>query len=403
MARTGAFPGGARATLRTLIAASMVSKIADWQLGIVVPLAILSQTRSVVLVLFAFALRALPYVASPVLGAVIDRFDKRRALIGAQIEQGLCLLLIVVFQHRPVVVGALLLLAGFGAVIATITGQFVFIPTLFDEAEREHAVSKLASAIEFSKVIGLLLGGAAFSALGPATACVLIAALYFVAGLVCTHLPAVPSERRGISLASNLTVGFHWVRRPEILSLVATMSLANLAVGALETVLLTVFGTAGINTLLVSGLLSAGLLAGAVGSRVGPHLVPSVTSERRILVFQAACFAALFVIALPGLVTKSAGFVAISFALGASNVASITYRQNTIPVELAGRVNAVIRMFITGAIPLSGFLYAGASKLGTELLWGPALLCAALSLAVWARYAVAGSYGEQPESAHATP
>jgi uncharacterized membrane protein len=77
----------------------------------------------------------------------------------------------------------------------------------------------------------------------------------------------------------------------------------------------------------------------------------------------------------------------MSAALGFSNVASITYRQQAVPTELAGRVNAVIRMFITGAVPLSGFIYAGSSHLDGFRLWVPALAIAGASVAVWSVYA----------------
>ena len=385
--------------LRRLIAASMLAKIADWQMAIVVPLAILSETDSIGLVLFTVALAGLPYAASPVLGALIDRLNKRTAIVAAQLQRSACLLLIALTLDDPVIVGALLLIGGFGSVIATITGQFVVIPTLFEEGARENAVAKLASAIELSKVVGLVLGGVIFAALGPMTACLFVAGFYLVSGLATMGLPSIPSQGERTSLLNDLTIGFRWVAKREILWLVVTMAVSNLAVGEMETVLVTLFGAAGVETILVSSLLGVGLFAGAVGSRVGPRLLRSWTLERRIAGFQAMAFGALLVVAAPGLITKSVGFALLAFALGASNVASITYRQNTIPVALAGRVNAVIRMFITGAIPLSGFLYAAASSLGGTLFWVPGLLCAALSLVIWSLYTVAGARRQQLGSA----
>lgn len=394
---------GVHRYLRTLITASMLAKIADWQLGIVVPLAILSETDSIALVLFAFALRGLPFAASPVLGSVIDRLDKRQAFVGAQVQQAAVMLAIALTLDHTVVVGSLLLFGGFGSVIATITGQFVVIPSLFEERERENAVAKLASAIEFSKVVGLVLGGVVFATLGPRIACLFIAALYLLAGLASTRLPPLPSHGERTSLLHDLAIGFRWLRKKEILWLVVAMAVSNLAVGEMETVLVTLFGAAGVRTILVSGLLALGLFAGAVGSRLGPRLLPSLTVERRIVAFQAMAFGALLVIAAPGLTAKTIGFALMSFALGASNVASITYRQNTIPVAFAGRVNATIRMFITGAIPLSGFLYAGATKLGGTLFWIPGLVCAALSLLVWSLYTLASVGEQQPRSAEISP
>lgn len=386
-----------RGAMRVVIATSMVSKVADWQLGIVIPLAILAQTDSVAMTLVAFALRSAPYVASPLLGSLIDRFDKRPVFVFAQLQQAVCLALIALTLSDRLVVAILLLLSGFGGVVVTITGQFVLIPKLVDKAQREVAVARLASAIELSKVFGLLLGGVVFSALGPTVASWFIATLYAVAGLMAMLLPGIPTQGPKTRLREDLTVGFRWLVRPEILWLVVTMAIANLAVGELETVLVTVFGDSGVDAWLISVVLAAGLLLGAVGSRLGPHLLPSATVKQRILAFQAASLVALCVIALPPVAAKIGGYVVISFALGASNVASITYRQESVPVELAGRVNAVIRMFITGAIPLSGFLYAWASRLDGVWFWVPALVLACLSVTVWGVYTVRGRDSETPE------
>ncbi|MBB5802948.1 MFS family permease [Saccharothrix ecbatanensis] len=375
-----------RDPLRVVIATSVVSKVADWQLGIVIPLVILAHTGSVAMTLVAFALRSAPYVASPLLGSLIDRFDKRTVFVLAQLQQALCLALLAVMLSNPLAVAVLLLLSGFGGVVVTITGQFVLIPKLVDSERRETAVARLASAIELAKVVGLLLGGLVFSTLGATTASWCITALYAVAGLMAVRLPSIPTQGPRTRIRQDLAVGFRWLVRPAILWLVVTMALANLAVGELETVLVTVFGDGGVDALVISVVLAAGLLVGAAGSRLGPHLWPSATVEKRILAFQLASFGALCVIALPFTVAKIVGYTAISFALGASNVASITYRQNTIPVELAGRVNAVIRMFITGAIPLSGFVYAWSSRLSGSWFWVPALGLAAVSMAVWGFY-----------------
>ncbi|MDG4808719.1 MFS transporter [Micromonospora sp. WMMD1120] len=390
---------GTRA-LRVVIFASMLSKVADWQLGIVVPLAILAQTDSVAAALVAFALRSVAYIASPILGSIIDRFDKRTVFVLAQIQQALCLALLTMVLSNRLAVALLLLLSGFGGVVVSITGQFVLIPKLIDKSQRDVAVAKLASAIEFSKVIGLLLGGLVFSVKGPATASWFIAALYLAAGLAALLLPGIPQDGPRSRLREDLGIGFRWVVRPAILWLVVTMATANLAVGDLETVLVTTFGDDGIEAVVISIVLAAGLLVGAFGSRLGPHMFPSRPVEWRILAFQLMSFASLCVIAIPHPAVKVAGYTLISFALGASNVASITYRQETVPIELAGRVNAVIRMFITGAIPLSGFIYAWASRLDDAWFWAPALVLAAVSAAVWAAHTYRSG---RPEAVLAEP
>lgn len=371
-------------SLRVVIAASMLSKIADWQLGIVVPLAVLAETDSIAVALVAFALRWLPYIASPLVGSLIDRYDKRAVFMWAQFTQAICLALVALLLTERVAVGVFLFLSGFGAVAVTITGQFVLIPKLIVPERQAVAVAKLASAIELSKVGGLLLGGLLISARGPRFAAWTVTVLYVVAGLIVVLLPRIPTAGVRKKIRHDLGIGFRWVVQPDILRLVVTMTLANLAVGELETVLVTVFGERDISAVLISLLVAAGLLVGALGSRVSPHVMPSWSLESRVLLFQVMSFVSLCVIALPHVVWTAVGYACVSFALGGSNVASITYRQATIPVELAGRVNAVIRMFITGAIPLSAFLYAWATRFEGVWFWVPALVIAAVSVVTWA-------------------
>ncbi|MFI6649043.1 MFS transporter [Streptomyces sp. NPDC050529] len=370
--------------IRILLGSTVLSKVADWQLGIVIPLAVLAKTNSVSLSLISFAMRGVTYVASPVLGAFIDRFDKRRIFVLAQLQQVLCLMLLAAFISSPYAVAVLVLFSGFGGVVSSITGQFVLIPTLVSAPARALAVAKLNSAIEFSKVIGLLLGGAAFSVLGPAFACLSIAALYLGAGLVALLFPQVPGNEEKIDLRRDLAVGFRWVGKREIIWLVVTMSMTNIAIGQLEPALVTAFGKQDVNVNLISVLLAIGLLMGAVASRLAPMILSAWGPERRILLWQVFGLASLFLVATPWTALKIVGFMLECFAVAASNVASITYRQEAIPVEVAGRANATIRMFISGAVPLSGFLFAWAARFEGYRFWLPSLAIWALATAVWA-------------------
>ncbi|MFJ6392830.1 MFS transporter [Streptomyces sp. NPDC091972] len=374
-------------SLTIITTTSVLSKIAYWQLGIVVPLAVLDETDSVATSLLVFALRGVAYVAAPFLGSLIDRFDKRTMFVGAQVEQAVCMVLAAAFLSSPWVLSVLLLVSGFGGVVSTITGQFVLIPRLIAPAERSVAIAKLTSAIEFSKVAGLLLGGVAFSAMSPRAATATVAVIYGAAGVAALLLPKMRQDSTHASPKRSMSVGFSWLIRPQILWLVVTMSVANLAYGALETALVTLFASQGLDTFLVSVLVAIGLFAGGIGSRVGPHILPQRSAERRIMFFLALALISLLITAIPRTVTEVIGFIGVSFCLGGSNVASITYRQEMIPLEVAGRVNAVIRMFILGAVPLSGVVYAWADGLGRELFWIPGIGAAFVSVVVWTWFA----------------
>jgi predicted MFS family arabinose efflux permease len=374
-------------SLRIVIAASVLSKVADWQLGIVVPLAVLATTGSVALTLVSFALRLVPFAASPIIGSIIDRHDTRTVFVWAQVMQALCMVGIAMPQGSHLAVGVLLFVSGFGGVFVSVTGQFVLIPKLIHPDRQASAVARLSGAIEFSKVVGLVLGGLFVAVRGPRFAVWVIAGLYLGAGLVTLLLHRIPVTGARTTLRQDLAIGLRWVTKPDIIWLVVTMSAVNLAVGDLETVLVAIFGDGGMPAFVISLVLALGLFFGAVGSRISPHVLPSWTAERRILLFQVLALAGMGVVALPQTVVTVIGYAWISFAVGGSNVASIIYRQRAIPVDYAGRVNATIRMFITGAIPLSGFLYAWASaQLPDGWFWIPALVIATSAVLVWAAY-----------------
>ncbi|MFD6657741.1 MULTISPECIES: MFS transporter [unclassified Streptomyces] len=377
-------PDSDKRILRTLITSSALSKVADWQLGIVIPLTVLAESDSVALSLAVFALRGVSYVVSPFVGAIIDRFDKRTVLVLALLQQAACLALLPVSLSSPPAVALIVLLSGMGSVACIITGHFVTIPRLISPPARSVAVGKLNSAMEFSKVVGILLGGAGFTAFGPAIASLCIAALYVLAGIVALALPRMPSTQTEMNLRHDLAVGFRWVGRREILWLVVTMSITNVAIGQLEPALVTEFSSGGINPTVISVLMALGLLTGAVASRFASSFLPSLSWERRILASQIMAFTGLVCIAVPVLPVRIMGFMVECFAIAVTNVASIVYRQETIPPDLAGRVNATIRMFITGSVPLSGFLYAWASRFDGYRSWLPSLVLWVISIGIWA-------------------
>ncbi|MFI7288289.1 MFS transporter [Streptomyces anulatus] len=383
-------PSSDTRVLRVLVTSSMLSKVADWQLGIVIPLAVLAESDSVALALVSFALRGVSYVGSPFLGALIDRYDKRTIYVLAQLQQAVCLVLLASMLSSQLSVAVLVLLSGIGGVASAITGQFVLIPKLISPLARPLAVAKLNSAIEVSKVIGLVLGGTAFALLGPAPASLCIAALYLVAGCVALLLPRAPSSHQKMDIRRDLAIGFRWVGRREILWLVVTMSMTNLAIGQLEPALITQFSAGGMNTGVISGVMATGLLMGALASRLAPAIVPGWSTERRVLAAQLTGLIGLALVATPLLPLRIVGFMVECFAVAVSNVASITYRQETIPADVAGRANATIRMFITGASPLSGFLFAWASGLDGFWYWLPALSLWGAAVVVWALYTRTG-------------
>jgi hypothetical protein len=389
-----------RRAMRVLVVSSVVSKVADYGLTLVAPLAVLSTTGSVAASILTIALRGVAYAVSPVIGVLIDRFERRGLYVASQLQQAACVGIAAAFLDRPWVVATMLLLSGLGGVAASISSQFVLIPELVRAEHREVSVARLASSIEYAKVGGFLLSGSVFTLAGAPAATWLVGILYAAAGAVCMRLRRVPVANEPDTLRAGLVVGFRWLKRRDIGFLVASMAVSNLALGSLGSVLVTLLGDQGMEPVAISATLAVGLMLGAVGSRLAPQVVPAWSLQARILVFQLLVAASFVLIVLEtSRATTIVAWTVMSAGFGLSNVVSITFRQGAIPVHLSGRVNSVIRMFIAGAIPLSGMTFALAEAQGWWL-WGPAVALEGLSIAIWVAYmALPTSAKEQASSA----
>ncbi|WP_328886473.1 MFS transporter [Streptomyces sp. NBC_00316] len=384
-----------RPVVRVLIGTSVIGKVADYGLMLVAPLAVLSATGSVAGAILTFAFRGIAYAVSPVIGVYLDRYERRGMFAAAQVQQAVCVAVAALFLDQEWVVAGALFLSGLGGVAASLSSQFVLIPELISPDNRARVVARVSSSIEFAKVLGLLSGGVVLAALDARDAALGIAALYAGAGVWAMRLPRVPVEPADTSLRNDLAIGFRWLVKPEIGWLVLSMAVSNLALGGLGSVLVTLMGDRGTNPTVISATLAIGLFIGAWGAQLTPRALPLWSLQSRILLFQAVAAAGFGVLVLePPIWVIILAWSVNSFALGLSNVVSITYRQETIPVHLSGRINSVIRMFIAGAVPLSGMTYALAEMRGWWL-WGPAVLLEAAALLIWLFHTVRGNDGRR--------
>ncbi|MFG2434642.1 MFS transporter [Streptomyces sp. NPDC048508] len=87
---------------------------------------------------------------------------------------------------------------------------------------------------------------------------------------------------------------------------------------------------------------------------------------------------------MPAPLAMVASFAVLSFGEGGVNATTIAYRQREIPSEFAGRVNTIIRTFVTGAIPISALaLGATASHAGTGWTFAPATAACLAAVTLW--------------------
>ena len=89
------------------------------------------------------------------------------------------------------------------------------------------------------------------------------------------------------------------------------------------------------------------------------------------------------------------GYFVLLTGEGAMNVVSMTYRQEGIPTAFAGRVNAIMRMFILGAIPMSSLIGGYVVDVGGERLpFLPVAIGSLSAFCVWRWWVTSPSSSE---------
>lgn len=385
-----------------LWAAAAVSSVGDGVRETALPLMAAVFTRNPVMVAGILFASKLPWLlCSLPAGAIADRVDRRRLVVGVNV-------------FRAAVMTALFaILAGGGGslwilyVVAFLQGvgevfsdntAFAMMPALVPRAGLEKANGRMEAAVVMGQsFIGPALGGVLFAVaismpFGLDAASFALAAVLFLA--IGHRAPRV--ERAQTTLGADIKEGLRWLRGHALLR--------NLSVFAALTnfVLHATFGIFVLYALEILRLDAAGfgllLSVEAVGVLCGSLLAAEI--KRRIGI-GPAIFAALLVAGLANLVIATSSrvvlvagmMVSISFCAGVWNVVTNSLRQSVVPDRLMGRVQSAHRLLSWGAIPV-GTLFGGAIAEAFGLR--APFLVAAVSLSILAVAAYALVARERP-------
>jgi MFS family permease len=322
-------------------------------------------------------LRALDAAAFPVLGllvgALADYGDARRLLISADLVRLVALgsvpvsaALGVLTMSQLYVVAAVV---GVGFVFSTIPFMAV-VPRLVDRPLLAPANARLTLAESVAEVSGPGLAALLVRMIGAANALLVdvasyVLSIWMVLGIPRERLAPPPAASRP-RLGKALGEGIRLVLRNEVLrGVVCVATVANLAFGAAPTVLLLMWyrelghHPASLGFALSCG--SAGLVAGSVVVNRMIRLVGYAGTFASGVALLAGSFVVLCLIPfqhteLTAAVVLSAGWLVQSTSGPIINVAQGTIRQSITPQGLQGRMNAAIRTFGWGALPVGSAL-----------------------------------------------
>ncbi|MGW5741044.1 MFS transporter [Amycolatopsis sp. NPDC003861] len=359
---------GSGRRLTWLLTSSAASHLGDGIGKVALPLLATTLTRDPVLIAGLSATQFLPWLLfAAVAGALVDRIDRRRAMIVAN-------------SARAAAVGALAVLVATGGMtiwLVYLTALIIgtaetiadsaanaLIPAVVGNRSLDAANSKLqACEIVGQTFLGGPVGSLTF-ALFAAFPFILNSAGFAIAaavllGLAGTYRAKAETPVAPAKLRTELADGLRWLRGHPLLlrlvvvagllSLVSELAQAQLVLYALEDLHLSdaTFGF----------FAFVGGIGGLLGAGVAPRLVRA-TGRLPVVAGGIVCcglgFGGMGLVRSP--VAGAALFGLFAAAVVAVNVVLATARHTLVPGELLGRVLGVWRTVVWGAIPLGALL-----------------------------------------------
>lgn len=372
-----------------LTSSASVSELGNTFLNLAMPWIILQGTGSSILAALSLGVQYVPFVLSPAFGALIDGFERRRVYMVAELLQGslIALIPLLLGAHQVIPALLLLLLASCGMAVSNLTSSYSLLPMLAPPDRVTQAYSWYGTATELAHTAGPAVAGVVLATLGGSWALWIDAATFLLTALAATVLPRGERPVAERSFVRMQVEGLRSFRRIRgIPRLTAVLSLYNLGAGAMAAVMLLLIehswrwssGWAGM-------VIAAGSAGSALGAFLGGRVWLGKPSERRIGLWFTVCATSCLGLLAPWPPLVIAGFCGLLAGEGGMNITTNEYRFRAIPQELAGRTNAVMRVFILGAAALSALLLGWSVSLPHQVLrFAPALLTSTLAVMVWA-------------------
>ncbi len=335
---------------------------------LVIPLLIFKLTGSALNLAIATAAEFIPYLLFGLwLGAAVDRLDRRKVMIVADIGRALMLLSIPTLASAGALHVWWVYLVGFANStmgIAFNTAEFASIPHLVNRNNLVNANGRIQASYSVATVAGPLVAGVFLGIASPETV-LLFDSVTFVISIVSLVFirrslnPASRESEERVPLRRDVGEGLRYVWSHPVLRAISIMMALINFVSVTTTAQLVFFAKEQFNASdgRVSLLFSAGgagvvilsLSAGLLRRRWSFGKVALGALMMNGLLIAAFALAPSYWIALP-LWGISAGF-GILF-----NINTGSLRQTIVPDHLLGRVGSVAAVLAWSGIPLGSFL-----------------------------------------------
>lgn len=337
-----------------------------------------------------FASQVPIFLLSPVAGAVVDRHNRHRIVIGTQTaSMTLAFVLAALTLLHIVTVWQVFVLASLlGFVNAfDIPARQAFIVEMVGKDDLMNAIALNSSMFNGARIVGPAVAGVLVASIGEGW-CFFANAVSYIAVIAGLLLMKVTSRERAQhpSALSAIKEGFEWVFSTKpIFALLLLVGLVSL-VGMPYAVLMPIFA----DRILHSGARGLGILMGfsGAGALIGALALAAKSSLRGLgtwVAASSACFGLfLAMFAYSRLFWVSAALlIPVGMFMMVQMASTNTLIQSMVPDRLRGRVMSVYSMMMMGMAPL-GALLAGAlsNRIGASLTVALGGFCSILG-SIW--------------------
>jgi len=310
-------------------------------------------------------------------GVWVDRLRRRPVMIAADLGRAVALATIPVAFLLGVLTVVQLYVVGFAVGVLTVFFDVAYqsyLPSVVGRDQLQEGNAKLEISRAGAQVIGPGLAGILIGILRAPVAVALDAASFLGSALFVFLIrrPEPAPERHqeegepGPGMRREMAEGLRYVLGHAYLKNIAACTATANLFGTVAGAVLLVYVVRELG--MTAGAVGLGFSIGATGALLGAFLANRISARLgvgpTIIVFAAISGPSLVPLAaapvgtpLPILV----GFVALfGFATGLSvvvyNVAQVSLRQAVTPTRMQGRMNATMRWFVWGTIPIGGVL-----------------------------------------------
>ncbi|MGX6608355.1 MFS transporter [Micromonosporaceae bacterium Da 78-11] len=363
--------GSRRRDFRLLWSASLASTLGDGALVAALPLLAATLSSDPKLVALVATFGTLPWLLLSLIGgAIADRADRRRLMVGAQVVQAILVAVVALLASTGHVQIWMLCTLAFGLASAEIlftNATQAIVPSIVESDGLETANGRLVAAQSVSKEFaGPPLGAALFAFALPLPfwldAVTFAVSAILIARIRANARPAARPTRP--TLLRDIGEGLRWLGRHRLpLTLTVVAGAGNFCESmALSTLVLFSNQILHVSDRGYGLLLAAMAAGGVVGSLLAGRAVRRFGGLRVAIVVQIVGPIVWLSIGLFGRqpATVVLLFTVFSIALAMWNVVSASVRQRVVPQELLGRVSGAGRMLSNGGLPLGalagGFL-----------------------------------------------